>query len=217
MIPCPTRATAVHALLVASLALSACSDGPAAPRKMQTVKLMPDTPPPLPPPPKPEDKKPEAPKADKQEAPMPKQEAQPAAALKSDEAAGDGPGNGLVAGNVTQEYSGAKPAEKPVVVGTASDATARLAANSFATATTRTLNEFLARERDLKRADYRAQVHLWLSPSGALERVELVGSTGDAGTDRALREALLRFPGTVAPPQALPQPLRLQVTNRMLG
>lgn len=205
----------VPALLGAALLLSACSEGPPAPRKMQTVKLLPDTPPP-PPPPKVEEKKPEPPKAEaKQDVAAPKPD--PATALKSDEAAGDGPGNGLVAGAVTQDYSGAKPPEQPVIGSAAPDATARLAATSFANAATRSLNDFLARERELKRADYRAQVHLWLSPSGTLERVELVGSTGDVGTDRALREALLRFPGTQAPPQALPQPLRLQVSNRMLG
>lgn len=202
-------------LLGAAWVLVACSEGPPSPRKMQTVKLMPDAAPP--PPPKVEEKKPEPPKQDKQETPAPKPDAEPATALKSDEAAGDGPGNGLVSGNVTQDYSGEKAPEKPLVVGASTDATARLAAASFASATARTLNEFLARERELKRAEYRAQVHLWLGPSGALERVELVNSSGDADTDRALREALLRFPGTATPPQQLPQPLRLQVTNRMLG
>lgn len=216
MIPHASRTSCACALLGVALLLAACSEGPPSPRKMQTVKLMPDAAPP--PPPKPEEKKPEPPKPEKQEAAAPKQEAEPASALKSDEAAGDGPGNGLVAGSVSQEYSGEKPADKPLIGGAGGDATARLAATSFANTTTRTLNDFLARDRELKRAEFRAQVHLWLTDTGALERVELVGSTGDAGTDRVLREALLRFPGSAAPPpQALPQPLRIQVTNRMLG
>jgi periplasmic protein TonB len=209
---------ALGLVLGVSLLLSACGDQPAPPRKMQTVKLLPDQLPPPPPPPKPEEKKPEPPKPDDKPAPAaPKPDAEPAQALKSDEAAGDGPGNGLVAGAVMQEYSGEKLGDKPVIAGSGGDATARLAATSFANATTRTLNEFLARERELKRVGYRAQVHLWLSASGTLERAELVGSTGDTDTDRALREALMRFPGAGTPPQALPQPLRLQVTNRMLG
>ena len=216
VIPHVPRRSCAWALLSAVLVLAACSEGPPSPRKMQTVKLMAEAAPP--PPPKPEEKKPEPPKPEKQEAAAPKQEAEPASALKSDEAAGDGPGNGLVAGSVTQDYSGEKPAEKALIGSAGGDATARLAATSFANATARNLNDFLARERELKRAEFRAQIHLWLSATGALERVELVGSTGDVGTDRALREALLRFPGSTAPPpQPLPQPLRIQVTNRMLG
>ena len=80
------------------------------------------------------------------------------------------------------------------------------------------LNDFLARDRDIKRLDYQVRVDLWLSPGGGLQRAELVGSSGDAQTDDALREALIRFPGSAAPPPAhLPQPLRLRITNRMMG
>jgi periplasmic protein TonB len=213
------RVLALAALPTLLLALAGCGEEPPRERRMQTVKLLPDTPPPPPPPPK--EKPPEAPKEDKPQpqAPVNKPEPEQQAALKSDEAAGDGPGSGLVAGAVTQDYSDQKIGQQPQIGGgTGLDAAARLAATSFATATTRSLNDFLARERELKRADFRAQVHLWLAPNGTLERAELVGSTGDADKDRALREALQRFPGAAAPlPQALQQPLRVQVTNRMLG
>lgn len=198
--------------------LAACGDEPPRERRMQTVKLLPDTPPP--PPPKPEEKRPDPPKPDKPQAQVPDTKPEPVqqAALKSDEAAGTGPGNGLVAGSVTQDYTDQKIGDKPQIGGSGNDATARLAATSFANTTTRALNEFLARERELKRGDFRAQVNLWVTASGTVERAELVGSTGDGSLDRALREALQRFPGAaVPPPQALPQPLRLQVTNRMLG
>lgn len=210
------------ALLVCALALglAACSDGPAPPRRMQTVKLLPDTPPP--PPPKPEEKKPEAPKEDKPQPQVPQVkpvEAPQPQALRSDEAAGDGAGNGLVAGAVSQDYNGGAVGTG-ATIGTAAadDGTARLAAASFANSATRALNEFLARERELRRADYRVKVNLWLSASGSLQRIELVEGTGDAETDRALRTALARFPGPgTPPPERMPQPLRLQVTNRLVG
>jgi periplasmic protein TonB len=211
----PLRCIAVACVAL----LVGCDDAPP-PRKMQTVKLLPDQLPP-PPPPKPEEKKPEPPKPEKQaQAQQPKPaEAPPQNELRSDEAAGTGPGNGLVAGAVTQDYAGQRAASAPQIGGGGDGGAAqRLAANQFASSATRALNEFLQRDRELRRADYRAQVHLWLAPSGALQRVELVSGTGDAELDRTLREALTRFPGAgSAPPQALEQPIRLQVTNRMLG
>ncbi len=221
--PTPRRTPAWRCLLpglMAALLLAACGDSPPPERRMQTVKLLPDTPPPPPPPP-PKEKPPEAPKEDKPQPQVPqnKPEADPPAALKSDEAPGTGTGSGLVAGNVTTDYTDQKIGDRPQIGGSGGgDATARLAAASFANATTRSLNEFLAREAGLKRADFRAQVNLWLAQNGGLDRVELVGSTGDAELDRLLKDALRRFPGASAPPpQALQQPLRLQVTNRMLG
>jgi protein TonB len=207
-------------LLAATLALGACGDGPAPPRKAQMVKLLPDTPPPPPPPPKPEDRPP--PKPD--DAPRPVDVPKPAEApvqqaLKSDEAAGDGPGNGLAAGAVSRDYTDQALGQSQVIGGgPAENLAGRLAANAFANAATRALNDYLSRDRAVKRLDYQVRVDLWLSPSGSLQRAELVGSSGDAQTDGALREALARFPGTGNPlPAQLPQPLRLRVTNRMLG
>lgn len=214
------RQLLIPAVAVGLLLLAGCGDEPPRERRMQTVKLLPDTPPP-PPPPKPEEKRPEPPKPDKPQdtPPQPKDEPVQQAALKSDEAAGDGPGSGLVAGAVTRDYVDQKIGDKPQIGGDGSgDAAARLAAASFANATTRSLHDFLTREAGLKQGDFRARVNLWLTPSGGLSRAELVGSTGDTELDRALREALLRFPGTgSAPPANLPQPLRVQVSNRMLG
>lgn len=204
-----------------ALGLVACSDEPEKPpRRQQVVKLLPDTPPP-PPPPKPEDKPPPPKPEDKpqpQDAPKPVESPQPQA-LKSDEAAGDGPGNGLAAGTVTQDY-----ANQPLGQGTtlggppAEDPAQRLALTGYANAATRALNEFLARDKDVKRRDYRVRVEIWLTPAGALQRAELVGSTGDPETDEALRAALARFPGTgTALPPKLPQPVRLLVSNRLMG
>ncbi len=210
-----------NGLLAATLLLGACSDGPGQPRKVQMVKLLPDTPPPPPPPPKPEDRP--RPKADDKPKPVdvPKPaEAPTQQALKSDEAAGDGPGNGLAAGAVTRDYTDQALTQGQVIGGAAApdSGAQRLAAAAFANATTRALNEFLAREREIKRLDYQVRVDLWLTPAGGLQRAQLVGSSGDGATDEALRQALERFPGaSSALPARLPQPLRLLVSNRMLG
>ncbi len=201
--------------------VAGCSDGPDKPqRRQQMVKLLPDTPPPPPPPPKPEDKPPPKPEDKPQPQDVPKPAELPQAqALKSDEAAGDGPGSGLAAGAVTQDYTDQKLGQGQTLGGAPADnATQRLALNSYAQAATRALNEFLARDRDIKRLDYKVGVEIWLSASGTLQRAELMGSTGDPQTDQALREALTRFPGTGnAPPPSLPQPVRLLVSNRLLG
>jgi periplasmic protein TonB len=209
------------AIVALALTLVAgCGDEPPQQRRMQTVRLLPDTPPPPPPPP-PKDKAPEPQKEAKPQPQTPDNkppEPDQQAALKSDEAAGDGPGSGLTAGNVTKDYTDQKLGNQPQIGGSGFDAAARLAATSFANTTTRSLNEYLARDRTLKRSDYRVRVNLWLGPNGSVQRAELADSTGDPETDRALNEALRRFPGASTPlPQALQQPLRLQVTNRMLG
>lgn len=211
--------TAVAVLI--ALSLVACGDHRPPPKKMQTVKLLPDTPPPPPPPPKLEDKKPEPPKDDKPvpQPPKPADAPQQPQALKSDEAAGNGPGSGLVAGAVTQDYSGQQIGGAAIGGAGSVDSGASLAAaNAFASTLTRSLNDFLARDRELRRSDYKARVLVWLSPQGELQRVELAEGTGDPQTDQALRAALGRFPGaTLPPPERLPQPLRLLVTNRMIG
>jgi protein TonB len=216
-----TRLPRLLLALLLAAAAAACDNAPPRPRGVQTVKLLPDTAPP--PPPKIEEKRPE-PKPEEKPQPQitpPKPVDAPAQpqALKTDEQPGSGAGGGLVAGEVKQDYVDQKIGAA-TISGTIGREVGvdRLALNSFASATTRAINEFLARERELKRLDYRVNVNVWLRPGGALQRAELDGSTGDAETDAALRAALGRFPGVSQPlPDRLPQPIRLQVSNRMIG
>lgn len=206
------------ALVALALLAGGCNDAPNKARKQQTVKLLPDTPPPPPPPPKPEDKPPPPKPEDKpqpQDVPKPAETPQ-AQALKTDEAAGDGPGSGLSSGAVSKDYQGG-PTGGAQIGGTQISGN-RLAATTYASAATRALNDFLQREKELRRAEYRLQVHLWLQPDGRVQRVELVGSTGDPALDDHLRDALRRFPGTgQPPPDRMPQPMRLQASNRWMG
>jgi len=203
-------------LLLACLLISGCEKSQPKSKQVQSVKLLPDTPPP---PPKQEEKKQEQRKEDKPQQQLAQPKAAPAPdmqALKSDEAAGQGPGNGVVAGAVTQDYTGG-------AIGAGSGASGptaanRLVFNSYAQTTTRALNDHLLREKSLRLSDYRLTVNVWLQADGRLQRAELAGSTGEPQLDAALREALQRFPGAVSPiPDRLPQPLRLRVSNRMIG
>lgn len=210
------------AMSLVSALLAACGDEPPRARKQQMVKLLPDTPPPPPPPPKPEDKPPPPKPDDKPqpvEAPKPVDAPAPAA-LKSDEAAGDGPGNGLTAGAVSRDYTDQKIGQGTTIGGTdnTENASTRLAYNAYANATTKALNEFLVRDKAIKLRDYQVQVSVWISTSGGVQRVELADSTGDAETDQALRVALARFPGSAnPPPPRMPQPMRVRVSNRLMG
>ncbi len=216
MMASTTRLCALACALALLTALSGCGKEPAKKQKMATVKLLPDTPPPPPPPPKVEEKKPEPPKEDKpqQQPDQPKPVDAPAPqALKSDEAAGDGPGNGMAAGSVAKDYQGGE-----IGSGTGGEGGNRLAINAYAAAVTRSLNDFLARDKEVKRHDYKVQVHVWLEPDGHLLRAELIDTTGDAQADAALKAALGRFPGLKTTlPERMPQPMRLQVANRMIG
>lgn len=187
---------------------------PATKRQVAKISILPDTPPPPPPPPKEEKKPPppkEEPKQVMREEPVkqdvPKQDQQ----IKMEGPSGDGP-SAFGAGAITQDYKGGTPGSGD------GGGVNRLVMNSYANAATRALNDYLAREKELKQQNYKVNVNLWLNADGTLQRAELAGSTGNENVDVMMREALARFPGTGrSVPERLPQPLRLLITNRMLG
>lgn len=185
--------------------------------RAQTVKIavLPDTPPPPPPPkeekrpePKPEENKPQPQEQPKQvDAPEPQQ-------LKMEGAAGDGP-SAFGAGAVNSEYKGGA-----VMTGGGGGTLAdKMAANGFGNAARRELNDFLNRDQALRRGgDYRLPVSLWVRADGSIERFQLDNASGNNEVDTRIRQALAQFRGFRNPPPAgLPQPIRLQVTNRMTG
>jgi protein TonB len=186
--------------------------------KRQTVKIavLPDTPPPPPPPPK--EKPPEPKEQDNKPQPQEQQkpqEAPPEAQqLKMDGPAGDGP-SAFAAGSVNSEYKGGE-----IGSGSGGGSVAdRMASMSYGNAASRALNEHLNRDQALRKAgDYKIAIKVWVQADGGLERFELTGSTGDTNTDELVRKALQQFRGfRNAPPSNLPQPIRLQLTNRMMG
>lgn len=186
----------------------------APPQQITKLKIVPDTPPP-PPPPK-EEKRPEPPKEAPKEIKIeqPKQEPPPRQAqqnepLKMEGEAGDGP-SPFAAGTVKHDYIG-----QPTGEGGSGN---RLGFAFYTTGLQRHLQGELAKDKKLRATDYRVLVRLWLARNGAIDRVELGGSTGDTELDDRLQTALQ----TVAampepPPENMPQPVRLRITNRSTG
>ncbi len=134
--------------------------------------------------------------------PMPQAQNEP---LKMEGAAGDGP-SPFAAGSVSKEYVGG-------TVG------GRLGHSLFTDRLQRYLSGELNRNRKLRESDYRVVVKLWLSRGGAIERAELAQSTGNAalgnGLDELLHQALMEAKSMPeAPPENMPQPIRIRVTTR---
>ena len=78
------------------------------------------------------------------------------------------------------------------------------------------LQDALSRNDKLQGAAYVANVRVWLDRSGAISRYELVGSTGDNKTDTSLQAALGGLPKLAeAPPEDMPQPIRIRITSRL--
>jgi len=179
--------------------------GPVNQRQVTKITVLPDTPPPPPPPPPKEQPK-ETKEDIRQDQPRPVDVPQEAQQLKMEGAAGDGP-SPFAAGAVANDYIGGK-------VGDGSG----MQLAFFSNALQRHIQDELARNRKLKQSDYRVTVKVWINADGAIRRAELVGSTGNADTDRAIRTALTELgPMRTAVPENLPQPIKLRITNRMTG
>lgn len=79
----------------------------------------------------------------------------------------------------------------------------------------RHLQDELARHKRLKGADYRVTVRVWLSRSGAVQRVDLAGTSGNGEVDETLRRVLADVPALrEPPPESMPQPIKVRITNR---
>lgn len=178
--------------------------GPTHQRQVTKITVLPDTPPPPPPPPPKE--QPRETKEIKQDQPRPVDVPQEAQQLKMEGAAGEG-ASPFAAGTVSSDYIGGK-------VGDGNG----MQFAFFSNALQRHIQDELARNRKLKQSDYRVTVKVWIGADGAIRRAELVGSTGNADTDRAIRAALTELgPMRTAVPENLPQPIKLRITNRMMG
>jgi len=77
------------------------------------------------------------------------------------------------------------------------------------------IQESVARDKTLGVADYRINVNVWIDAKGAVTRAELVGTTGDAALDDALKLALQGLPPLrEGAPGDMPQPIKLRITAR---
>jgi protein TonB len=180
------------------------SSGTVAKKQVTKITVLPDTPPPPPPPPPKE--QPKENREVKLDQPKPVELPQEAQQLKMEGPAGEG-ASPFAAGTVSRDYIGGN-------VGGGGG----MQFAFFSNALQRHVQEELARNRKIKLGDYRLTVNIWLAADGAIRRAELVGTTGNAETDRALRAALTELgPMRTAVPENLPQPIKLRITNRMTG
>lgn len=99
-------------------------------------------------------------------------------------------------------------------IGAEGDGKGRGAGAFYATQLQGELQALLNRDEKLRGAQYRALVKLWLDPSGAVKRVEIAGSTGDAELDERLRGALGDGTKLPPPPQGTAQPVRVELVAR---
>lgn len=79
------------------------------------------------------------------------------------------------------------------------------------------LQSLLNRKDKLRGSEYTAVVELWLAPDGRIEKVEIPGSSGDPQLNARLREAIAERDRFRAPPENMPQPVKLRVTARGAG
>lgn len=185
-----------------------------APQKKQvtTIKLIPDTPPPPPPPPPKdppkEQPKPDAPKEIKIEQPKPA-ETPPAEQLKMEGPAGDGP-SAFAAGPVSNDYKGGD------VKTIGSDGGAKF--NWYAGILKNQIQDALEKDKKLKESQYKLIVSVWLKPSGDIERLEWSGADADPEIQQLVKFALDNMPPLRdAPPEGMPQPIKLRITARKMG
>lgn len=204
--------------LTVLLGLAACDQKPAKPKSQQTVKILPDTPPP---PPKQEEKKPEPQKEEKpqQQLNQPKPVDAPpvqAQALKTNETPGDGPGSGLVAGEVRQDYKVGVPGT--AASGGDSRVVDRARERLYANSARQMLREEIERRLRPEAGQLTAALAVWVAADGRIARYE-VQPTGAPAADSDLRHALddtsraLRLP----PPDGVPQPMRFRLTVQPQG
>jgi TonB family protein len=176
-------------------------------KMVASIKLMPDSAPPPPPPPPKEPPK-DQPKEIKIEQPKPQEAPQPQAeVLKMEGAAGDGP-SPFTAGAVTNDYNGQKIGGTKSIVAYA----------WFTDQIKRRIEEAMAAEKDLAKAQYRVIVHVWLTRAGRVERTEVRGSSGDSAVDKLIKKALAGMEAiSDAPPEDMPQPVKLRITSKNAG
>jgi protein TonB len=188
--------------------------------KKQVVQISVLKPPPPPPPPPPQEKipEPETPKEEvkipEPEQPQPAQDEAPPPGEQLDldaDASGTGDAFGL----------GAKKGGTDITklgTGTGTGGLGRDRAAWFGGLVQSHLQAQLSKIEKLRNSDYRIQMRIWFAADGKVERFELVDSTGDKSLDDAIRVAMEKVaPMRQAPPQDLPQPIRLRVTSRMPG
>ncbi|NJD06804.1 MAG: TonB family protein, partial [Methylococcaceae bacterium] len=68
-----------------------------------------------------------------------------------------------------------------------------------------------------RKAGYTVVLEVWIGADGRVNRAELVSGSGRVEVDQAIRSALPRLRAGVgkAPPEAMPQPVRIRLNSRL--
>jgi protein TonB len=165
-----------------------------------------------PPPPIKIEKKLEAPKEQKEIKVEQPKEVPPSNELKMEGAAGNGP-SAFGTGRITNEdLSKIGKIDQPENVG---GGKAKFNPyDNYANLLKGDMQRYLRKHRELRESDYTVEVQIWVAAGGALQKFELVGSTGVTATDEAIKQALASLPGfEQAPPTNMPQPIRLRINT----
>ena len=189
------------------------SGGDSHPKKKITTIALKDLPPPPPPPPPKEQPK-EQPKdqpKEVKEVQQPKPaEAPPSEVLKMDGPAGDGP-SAFQAGAVTKDFDKGNPS---TTIG--GDGGAKY--NWYAGLLRSQIQETLEKDKTLKESQYKLIVSVWLRPNGDVEKLEWSGNEAEPEIQQAVKTALDSMPAMrEAPPEGMPQPIKLRITARKMG
>ena len=201
----------VVVLALAAWAIKGLMSGKSSgPKKPPKISLIAPPPPPPPPPPKFE-KKPDPPKEQKEvkvDQPVPKDTPPPSPELKMDGPAGSGP-SAFAAGKITSDDL------SKVGTGTGGEKGGLFNPfNNYSNLLKGELQRYLSKNNALRRRRYAIEVKVWVSPSGALKRYELTGTTDDSDTDQAIQQALASLSGfNENPPANMPQPIRLRIVT----
>ena len=80
----------------------------------------------------------------------------------------------------------------------------------------RSIEDRLSDDADARRQAYSVVAKIWVTRNGQIERAELAGSTGNQAVDATLERTLNALPPLAeAPPQDMPQPIRLRIVSRL--
>ena len=77
------------------------------------------------------------------------------------------------------------------------------------------LQSEMTKRDKIRRGNYRVQLKLWIAGDGAIQRFQLLDSTGDQGVDQEIRLAMADLPRLRQPPPPdMPQPVRIRLSSR---
>jgi protein TonB len=72
----------------------------------------------------------------------------------------------------------------------------------------------IAKHEKIRRGNYRVDLKLWIARDGAVERFQLLDSTGNTELDHEIQGAMADLRRLRQPPPEMPQPVHIRLTSR---